>query len=417
VVNALVQLVTLLNGLLLNFLAPAIYGLHDFGEFIAANAMVFLVYKCVVIISEPLIRLSKPSHLLFILLTLSMVAVAAMALLSLVWSPGSLLMLAGILMLSNVFITLQAMRLRRLYVAVQLLSISLFVGLLMSAHFQQFMLSIERLMEWATLIPASVGVVMLLVKRVQLPTWKIMRQSLADLARHMPNMLSITAVMNLFTNALPLFLAGVLIPRDLGLFRVATALIQAATSVFPVSTQAVLVAFNREGVAAAKLYASLAQFALVYFSLAALVLMLAARAMPTLAPYALLATCLPSYYVAVLAERFLTSHHALRSLRITNLAICVAALLALLMVDTLADAMLHYATGLTLYAVVLSCIVAARVQGARATAWVLALCPVAVAAATQHSWIGMVAMVVLLATVTMRSQFSFVEIKTMLRNI
>jgi len=416
-VNALVQLMTLLNGLLLNFLAPAVYGLHDFGEFIAANAMVFLVYKCVVIISEPLIRLSKPEHLLFILLTLSGLVTAAIALLSLVWSPGSLLMLVGILMLSNVLMTLQAMRLRRLYVAVQSLAITVFVGLLAGAHAGNYTLSIEHLMEWATLIPALVGVALLLLHKVQMPTAATLRQSLADLMQHMPNMLSTTAVMNLFTNALPLFLAGILIPRDLGLFRVATALIQAASSVFPVSTQAVLVAFNREGEGAPKLYASLAPFAWLYFSAAAGVLMLGAYAMPHFASYITLAACLPMYYHAVLAERFLTSQHALRALRITNLAVCVVALLGLLWVGTLYDAMLHYAVGMALYAGVLSLIIAARGQGTRRTLWLIMLCPLAVAFAALHPWVGIVAMGLVIATVMQHTQFSITHTRTMLRDI
>jgi hypothetical protein len=417
VVNALVQLVTLLNGLLLNFLTPMVYGLHTFGEFIATNAMVFLVYKCVVIISEPLIRLSKPTYLLFILLTLSAVVAGAMALLSLLWSPGSWLMLVGILMLSNVLITLQAMRWRRMYVAVQLLAIGVFVGLLVVVGPSSSHLSIERLMEWATLIPASVGLLVLFTRRVRIPHAQVVRRSFADLVRYMPSMLTVTAVMNLFTNALPLFLAQVLLPTHLGVFRVATALIQAATSVFPASTQAVLVAFNRTGDAAVKLFAALTTFALLYFALAALVLMVAAQLVPVAAPYLMLVGCLPNYYYAVLAERFLTSQHGLRPLRIANLAICAGALVALLAVDSLAAAMLHYAVGLACYAVVLSLIIAARGQGPRGMAVLMALCPLAVAAAMVYPWLAMGLMALMLGIITACMPVSVRQMKTLLRDI
>ena len=63
--NLLVQLATLINGLMFNFLAPAVYGLAGYGEFIALNALVFLVHRSLTIISEPLIRFTEPSQLIY----------------------------------------------------------------------------------------------------------------------------------------------------------------------------------------------------------------------------------------------------------------------------------------------------------------------------------------------------------------
>ena len=93
------------------------------------------------------------------------------------------------------------------------------------------------------------------------------------------------------------------------------------------------------------------------------------------------------------------------------------AISALLVVNTLGAALLHYAIGLTLYALVLSIIIAARGQGARSTIVLMALCPLAVATTAQHPWVSMGVMGFVLVVVMQRRVFSVAELKTTLRDI
>jgi hypothetical protein len=149
--NALIQLVTLLNGLMFNFLAPAVYGMGAYGEFIALNAWVFLVHKSMTIISEPLIRFTTDVTLIYGALSING-CVFLVFLLIQQWVPiGSPLLLGGMLLSASVMLALQALRLRRAYIALVLSSCGVFVGLLVWSHVSAIALPLVRVMELSVL--------------------------------------------------------------------------------------------------------------------------------------------------------------------------------------------------------------------------------------------------------------------------
>lgn len=385
--NALIQLSTLVYGLAINFLAPMVYGLTAYGEFIAENAVVFLIHRAMSIISEPLIRFTRPNLLLANSLVLNGVVFALFAVVNQWASLGSSLLLGGILLSVSVLLSMQALRLRRSYIAFLIIVSLCFVGLMLWSVSHGQVLSLVRVMEISAWAPSVVCVLYLFTRGATLPSLRELKTTLVDVLRHVPRIITITSAMNMLTSALPVFLAPILPARDLGLFKVMTSVIQAATSVFPVSTQAVLASFvqHPRGV---EFYRLLSSLAMLYFAAACMGLVACALVLPVLVPYVALAACLPAYYHAILTERHLTATGHIRTLVMINLAVVAVACVALLWVDTLAGAVLIYTGGFTLYGLALS--MADRdIPPYLPMLGVVALCPLAIHLMQQQVWIGL----------------------------
>jgi hypothetical protein len=279
------------------------------------------------------------------------------------------------------------MRLRRAYIAFLSLSCVIFVGMLAWSALTDFSLPLVLVMEVSATVPAMIWLVYVLRASDLCPSGAALAETLRALMRHVPQLLSMTAVMNLFTSALPVFLARTLVPYDLGLFKVMTSVIQSATSLFPVSTQAVLTSFVQHP-KGALLYQRLMGWAMLYFACAAMVMIAAAYVLPALTPYMLLVACLPVYYRAILDERHLTARHRIPLLMAMNLLVAVLTLMVVPFIHTVPHAVLLYASGFTLYAALM--LLARRHLWQQLPSLMLVLaCPLAVMAMQDRLWIGL----------------------------
>jgi hypothetical protein len=335
------------------------------------------------IISEPLIRFTEPPLMLVNALVLNGVVFLGFFGLSLIWPIGSPLLLVGILLSASVLLALQAMRMRAAYVALLVLQSALFIGLMLKR------LPLVQVMELSATIPAMLGILYLFTQGAKLPSIAALKQTLGAVMRQIPQLISMTAVMNLLLSALPVFLAPVLSARDLGMFKVATSVIQAATTLFPISTQALLSGFVAHP-RGAEFYRLLTNLSLIYFALGMLLLVALALVAPVLAPYLMLAPLLPVFFYAILAERHLTARHQSRPLILINLTLTGLLLLlfAAGLVSDLRAALLYYATGLTLYALVLLLLERSRVQNLPLLI-TFAACPLVIERMGVAPWLGL----------------------------
>lgn len=413
--NVLVQLFTLIYGLMINFLLPATYGLAIYGEFIALNAMVFLVHRSMTIISEPLIRFTSAETLIYSSLALNGIVFLAFTFLNAVLPIGSPLLLFGMLLSSSVLLSLQALRLRRAYVGFLLAACGLFLVLLVSSYLNNLSIPLVRLMEVSATIPAVLWLIFVLQQSAIAPRGAELVETLKLLVKQVPQMLSITAVMNLYMSALPVFLARTLVPYDLGLFKVMTSVIQSATSVFPVSTQALLSSFvrHKHGV---QLYRLLVSVATLYFAAATAALVLLAMVIPKAAPYVALAACLPVFYRAILTERHFTATHRIKPLMVINLSIAVATMLVLPHINTVEMAAVLYAAGFSAYALAL---VMSDPEGRPPllTPVLMVLAPLAVDLMRYHAWIGLFYAGLIVVGELIRQPPSRAELKLLWRDL
>ena len=372
--NALVQVLTLVYGLSINFLTPAVYGLAGYGEFIALNALVFLVHRSLTIICEPLIRFTDAKSLIYSALMLNGGVFVLFTLITAIHPIGSPLLLFGMLLSSAVLLSLQALRLRRAYSAFLCVATGLFLALLLYAYVTD--LSLVRAMEVSATVPALIWLVFVLRNSDDHPRGQELLATVKNLLRQVPQLLTMTAVMNLFMSALPVFFARTLVPYDLGLFRVMTSVIQSSTSLFPISTQALLATFVQHA-KGRELFALVEELATLYFAAIAAVLMLLGLVVPAAVPYVALVACLPVYYRAILLERHLTARRRTSLLMGINLLVAVPALAVVPSINTVEGAAMLYATGFTAYAVVMAAMRRGFVQQLP-TLIVMLACPLAV---------------------------------------
>jgi hypothetical protein len=375
--NLAIQFVTILNGLLFNFATPAVFGVAAYGEFIAANAAVFLIAKTLDIVTEPLIRFTEHRHLLIVSLVLSILVTA----LFLIHPWGSPLFLFSMLVASNAILAMHALARKRALLVFQSSVVLLFSILTALSYLQEISLPIVRIMEFSIAFPTASCVLYLFATGVRIPPARVLFDALKQVVRLMPNLLSVTAVYNILTNALPLILATTLSARDFGIFRIATSVAQSASAVFPINTRAIFAAMVKSDVPAT-LWASLSRLAAFYFALVGMGMILLGVILPQIAHYMFLAAVAPILYWSMLAERYWLSRHAERTIITINLAVGAGILVAAHYAHDLHSAMLVYATGFALYAL---CLALIRKEALRMVPIIL-FCPVAVALGP---WVGL----------------------------
>lgn len=348
-INVAIQALTLLCALLVNFVIPALYGLELYGAFIQANILVFLFQKLTDISTEPLI--GHVDH--------AMIFPVSMLIAACVWlvfwaidsvaSLGSTALLAAMLLSSSVMLSMYALRQQRRLVAYLMFFLTVFFTLLILKERLDWALSIVDILFWTNLLPALLASLALLRSGARLPSRQTFGPLLAGVARVAPGNLSVTLVFNLFTNLLPYILSKTLPLRDLGLFRVVTAVIQSATTIFPINTKAIFVRLVGSEDRAGQFRILLA-WSLLYFAGLGLLTLVAGRVDARLVPYLALVASLPTLYWAVLAERYLQATKRRRALVVANLAVGGVALAGAFLVETVAQAVVYYAIGLSVYA-------------------------------------------------------------------
>lgn len=344
-INVAIQLLTLLAGLLVNFVIPALYGLEAYGAFIQANILVFVFQKLTDIVNEPLISQVEAAQVFPLALVMAVSIWLPFALLDAVFHLGSPVLLAAMLLSSCVLLGLYAQRRYRILLIYLLGFILVFFLLLGLKEWGYWPLSIVEVLIWtnlAAVLPAAYIV-------VTPARWTGAGAMVGRVLRAAPGNVSATLVFNLFTNLLPYLLSKTLPLAELGLFRVMTSVVQSATSLFPFNTKALFVLFRRDA-EAARLYPALLGVALAWFAGLATGALLLAVFEPRLQPFLALVGSLSVLYWAVLSERYLLATHRKRMVILANLVVgCLATMLAL-RIDTIGEAVLLYAISFAMYA-------------------------------------------------------------------
>jgi hypothetical protein len=213
--------------------------------------------------------------------------------------------------------------------------------------------SIVDVLKFTNGIPCIFAAINLVYSGSEFPSEKKIISTLFGMLKILPRTVSATLVFNLLTNILPYALSKTLPLRDLGLFRVATSVIQAATSIFPVSSKAIFVAFvgAKSGSALCR---TIMIASLLYFSILGFSAYMVTIFVPKLSQYLALVACLPVFYWAVVLERYWLAVGARRRVMFANLATSLLIVSSVFFVHELNQAMLVYATGFSAYLLVLN---------------------------------------------------------------
>ena len=341
-VNLLIQALTLISGLVVNFVIPGLYGLDAYGEFIKANVLVFLFQKLLDIINEQLLASVEPEHILVTSLFMA-------SLIFLIFSGLSLLTNLGNPLLLSVMLSLFGLRLYRWIVGYLILFLGVFFAALFVSHQNIFMLSIVDILCLTNLIPCLLALVALFTHGARLPLGKQLGSTLWHVITLLPRMISITLFFNLFTNILPYILSKILPVRELGLFRVIVSIIQSATSLFPINVRAVFVSFISGGQRQEQ-YRIIMSIALTYFALVGLFGYFVSWLFPKYSGYLALLPCLPVLYWSVVTERYLIASGFHRKVIAANVSLgCLAVVCMIFFVQGLEAAKVFYALGFSAY--------------------------------------------------------------------
>lgn len=395
----------LLSGLLVNFITPAVFGITAYGEFIAANALVFLLHKTIDIISEPLIRFTRHGHLIFVSLAFNLTIITIFFIVDEIFSIGSSILLLAMLLSSSVILSLHALVRKRAVLVFQLAVVAIFVLLLMQSR--RFGFTIEQVMALSTLVPASFAIAFIIITGSGLPTGVEFRVALRGLIRSVPQLLSITAVYNILTNALPLILSFTLGARDLGVFKIATSVVQSANALFPINTRAIFTAMVNGG---ENLFPALSRVAIFYFALVGIAMLGVGIVIPEIAHYMALASVFPALYWTMLAERYWIAQNEIKTVATINLIVGALIVLVASQTHSLHMAFLLYATGFALYGLRL-----AMVRGAhRHVVPILFLCPVAV---VFGPWVGIGTLALAAGLQLFWNRLNFQDIRLISRSI
>lgn len=368
-INLSIHITLLVSGLLVNFITPAVFGVTRYGEFIAANAVVLLLHRVADIVIEPLVRYTDKAQVIFISLLFNSVFIIFFFVLDEMFSLGSSVLMLALLLSSSVLLSMHAMMQKSAILVFQLSMVALYVLLLYLAPKWGF--TIEQVMEMSVIFPSSFAVAYVIISGAVLPTATELRLALGILKKSTGQALTVNAATTMLTHGLPVILSLTLGMRELGVFKIATSVVQSAITFFPIQIRSISHAMVQ---GAENLWPSLSRVVVFYFSLMGLMLLLAGIAEPRIAVYVQLAVVLPVFYWVLLAERYWVSRYEMKTLYTINLVVMLIVLLSATQTHTLHLALLLYATGLSLYGLRLAMI---RMQEKR-MAPILILCPVAV---------------------------------------
>ncbi|MHC8310200.1 hypothetical protein ACYZUC_11390 [Pseudomonas sp. GT1P32] len=348
-VNLLIQVLTLISGLVVNFVIPGLYGLDAYGAFIKANVLVFLFQKLLDIVNEQLIASVEAEYILVTSLFMATLIFLLFSVVSLVDDIGNPLLLSVMLLSSACLLSLFGLRLQRWIVGYLVLFLCVFFVLLFISYQQILPLSIVDILLLTNLIPCLFAVAVLFSHGAKLPVGRQLLSTCKNVLFLLPRMVSITLVFNLFTNILPYILSKSLPVRDLGLFRVIVSIIQSATSLFPINVRAVFVAFVSGGQRQEQ-YRIIMSVALFYFALVGLSGYAMGWLFPQYSAYLAMLPCLPVLYWAVVTERYLVASGLHRRVIVANLVLGALAVAGMILfVQGLKQAELFYALGFSAY--------------------------------------------------------------------
>jgi hypothetical protein len=416
VINLAIQFMTLLCGLAVNFLIPALFGLEQYGLFLRANLLVFLFHKLTDIANEPLISLLEANSIFPISMSICCLVLVAFSTIDLVYPIGSPLLLASMLLSSSVSLSMYALRKSSHILCYLVAFLVVFCGLLSVRGLGPYRLGITEILIATNLIPASVvGIALASSAGRGSCGNEQLHTMIRPLRGSLPSTVSLTLVFNLFTNVFPFLLSKTLAPGDLGLFRVMTSVVQSATSVFPLNVKSIFVAFatTREP---QRLYSVIASVSLSYFALAGLVGCIISVSWPQLHPYMALVCSIPALYWAALSERFLLAIRQTSFVRSVNLGIALTALPVMFFVTTVREAVICYAFGFSAYALLLL-LKAQRPPRPVVLFWVCCASIVVAAFFEQSPLVGGIYLVVCIAIALLINRTSLPDLRFLLESL
>lgn len=351
--NIAIQGLTLLSGLLVNFVVPALFGLEAYGVFIQTNILVFVFQKVADIVNEPLISHLEKIYIFGFSLLMAGVVMLIFMILIFFQVKGSPILLFAMLLSSCCLLSMYALSQQVRILLYLIVFLAVFFSLLGLRLFEIFSLSIESILILTNLIPASMAACGLLFSGARIPPCDELIRMLGSISNILPRLFSVTLVFNLLTNILPLVFSRTLPAKDLGVLRVMTSVIQAATSLFPLNTKAIFVAFV-DAQKRDQIFYGLMTFSLLYFSVLQLAGFGAVWLWPTLKPYLVLLPLLPVLYWTVLVERYGLACRQGKIISLVNLLVGGVILIAALFGNDLRYAEMTYAIGFSLYLLMLS---------------------------------------------------------------
>lgn len=350
--NLVAQILSLLCALVVSFGVPVVFGLHEYGVFLQGNILVFMFQKLTDIANEPLISWLDAQRVFQVALSVAVLVLALFALVNHVYPIGNVLLLATMLLSSCVLLGMYALRQTLRIILYMLVFLALFTVCVTLRFTRLPGLSIERILSISNAVPSVAAAIALLPRRSGPRQSPSLLTILGGLWKSVPAMLSLTLVSSLFTNIFPFMLSRSLPPASLGLFRVMVALVQSATSLFPLNIKAIFVALVRSDKRGGH-YATLMSFSLLYFALGGLVVGIGSAVLPQFYPYTALLCSLPVFYWAVLTERYLLALQRRNYVRIINLLVGTASFIAMAFVSRLDHAITCYALGFSAYTLLL----------------------------------------------------------------
>ena len=351
-VNVAIQALTLLSGMLVNFLVPALYGLESYGTFVQANILVFVFQKLTDIINEPLISHIEGKYVFATSLLTASFVLLFFLLINRLDPIGDPFLLGVMLLSSCCLLSMYALRQQTRLLVYLVIFLGVFGIALLLNTLANWQLSIVDILIWTNLLPGVLATLALLLSGSRLPPRSQLFSTFGNTIRMLPRMISVTLVFNLLTNILPYVLSKTLPVRDLGLFRVITSIIQSATSLFPLNTKAIFVAFV-EGGRREMLFMTVMSSSLLYFSLLGLFAHLLIWLLPKFNQYFVMVSSLPVLYWAVVTERYLLASGLRRQVMMANWVVAFCALIMIFLVHDLQQAQLFYALGFSAYALAL----------------------------------------------------------------
>lgn len=356
-INLVVQALTLLTGLLVNFLFPALFGLEAYGELLRLLLGTFVVHRLVDTMAEPLIAICTERSILATALLTNAASGSALALLAVASGTAhiDLPVLGAMVGTSTALLTLHRNR-RPAMVALNLATFAVVMVLLSLMHrYAVVPLDLRDILLATNAAGLAVG--SLQVALVYRDLARGQNGSMAPepgLWRIAPLALASTLVSSFLTTIFVFLVSGALAARELATFRVFTSIVQASAAVFPVNLKAIFVAFGESDARARMERILRTSFWLMAILSACAVAVSAWRT--EWAPVAAAACVSVPYFWSLCLERYVQMRGNRVAFRALNVGLFVVLILLASTVTSLETAVTFYAAAAAVYCAALALI-------------------------------------------------------------
>ncbi len=353
-INIYIQFLTLCSGLLVNFFIPILFGLQEYGLFIKANILVFLFHKFTDVVSEPLISNVDKRILLPVSMSIGLFITLLFLIVDCFFSAGSPWLLISMIWSSCVLLTMIAQK-QLFWVLVYLcLFVIIFLILLGAITLELTHLTITNVLGITNLLPSTFCLFVLISNRKLELSFNNIFSNFWVMLKLIPRLFSLTLVNNLFTNILPFYLSFIFSPHLLGLFRVQVSIVQSVIVIFPIHSK-VISEYLREPNLKANLINQTLCISLNYFHFIALIGYIFVGIFENQIDFAQVFIILPIMHASMMLERYLLGSSKNNQLIIINLVVAFFSCIFVLKVHSIAQMMLLYASGISLYLFLLVC--------------------------------------------------------------